>query len=131
MDIADSECLAIFVVDPDAMKADGAHWRAFMPGKDGERSFYRIDGLDYSEIAHIGREVAAQRGKALHGWGVVRAKDVTACAPLLFKIDEPPDRHGVIIGWPTERIERVSLAQLLADIAATIQFPNPQSPGRA
>ena len=125
-DIAGTECLAIFVLDSDEMKADGAHWRAFMPGKkDGERSFYRIDGLEYAEIARIGREVAAQRGKALHGWGIVRAHEVIACSPLQLKVDEPPDRHGVIIGWPTERHDRISLAESLADIADTIQFPTP------
>jgi hypothetical protein len=128
-DIAETERLAIFVCDSDEMKEDGAHWRAFMPGKkDAERSFFRIDGLEYAEIARIGREVAAQRGKALHGWGVVRAREVIACSPLQLKVDEPPDGHGVIVGWPTERHKRVNLAQSLADAAETVQFPNPQTP---
>jgi hypothetical protein len=130
-DIVASEHLAIFVFDSDDMKDDGAHWRAFMPGKDGERSFYRIDGFEYADIALIGRDVAAQREKALRGWGILQAHEVIACPPLQLKVHEPPDGHGVIIGWPTERHERVSLAQSLASAADTVQFPNPQAPRRA
>jgi hypothetical protein len=124
--IAGSERLAIFVLDSDYMKADGASWRAFMPGKkDGERSFYRIDGLEYADVARLGREIAGQRAKALHGWSVLRADRVTECSPLQLKVDEPPDRHGVIIAWPSERHEQISLAQSLASIADTVQFPTP------
>jgi len=61
-EIADRERLAIFVFDSDDMKEDGAHWRAFMPGKsDGERSLYRVDGLDFCDVAAIGQDLASQR----------------------------------------------------------------------
>ncbi len=60
-EIADTERLAIFVFDSDDMKEDGVHWRAFLPGKDGERSLYRIDGLDFCEVAAIGQQLAEQR----------------------------------------------------------------------
>ncbi len=123
-DIADSERLAIFVFDDD-MKEDGAHWRAFMPGKsDGERSLYRTDGLDFCEVAAIGQEVARQRpDNKLRGWAVISASDVRALPGLQLKEAEPPERHGIIDSWPTERIDKVSLAQSLADAAATIRFP--------
>jgi hypothetical protein len=123
--IADFECLAIFVLDSDHLQKDAATWRAYMPSRDGERSFHRIDGLDYAEIARKGRDFATDRGKALHGWGIVRAKDVRSLKPLDLKVDEPPDRHGVIVGWPSEKHEQRSLAQSLTSIAETIRFPNP------
>ncbi len=123
-DIADSERLVVFVFDDD-MKQDGAHWRAFMPGKsDGERSLYRSDGLDFCEVAAIGQEVANQRpDDKLRGWAVISASDVRKLPGLQLKAAEPPERHGVIDSWPTERIDKVSLAQSLADVAATIRFP--------
>ncbi len=123
-DIADSERLVIFVFDDD-MKEDGAHWRAFMPGKsDGERSLYRSDGLDFCEVAEMGQEVARLRpDKKLRGWAVISASDVRGLPGLQLKVSEPPERHGIIDSWPTERIAKVSLAQSLASAAGTIRFP--------
>jgi hypothetical protein len=124
--IADSERLAIFVFDSDKMRADGAHWKAFRPDDRGERSFFRIDGLEYAAIAQIGKDVGAETGRTLHGWAIVQAGKVRP--PLMLKADEPPDRHGVIVGWPTERNDQRSLAQVLAGIAEeTVQF-SPRHP---
>lgn len=123
-DIADSERLVIFVFGDD-MKEDGAHWRAFMPGADGERSLYRSEGLDFCEVAALGKDVARQRpdNKRLRGWAVISASDVRKLPGLQLKVSEPPDGHGIIDSWPKERMNKVSLAQSLADDAATIRFP--------
>src|SRR5258708_13680488 len=122
--IADTERLAIFVFDSD-MKEDGAHWRAFMPDKQyGERSLYRVDDLDFCDIAAIGQEVARKRPeKKLRGWALIFASDVRGLSDLRLRSDEPPDRHGVIDCWPAERHVKVSHTQLLADKATTICFP--------
>lgn len=126
-DIADTERLAIFVLDSDGMREDGAHWKAFLPGKlDGERSFLRIDGLDFCDVAALGQELASQRDppKQLRGWGVISAGDVrTLCPELRVRSAKPPERHGVIDSWPAEKHEKRSLAQSLAGVAATIRFP--------
>ncbi|MGO9930569.1 MAG: hypothetical protein ACLPV8_01980 [Steroidobacteraceae bacterium] len=124
LDIADSECLAVFVFDSAKMKADGIHWKAFRPDDRGERSFFRIDDLDYAAIAAIGNEVAAERNQTLHGWGVLRAKKVRSITPLQLKSDEPPDRHGVIIGWPPESQDERAAAIAMARIAGTVRYPN-------
>jgi hypothetical protein len=123
-DIADLERLAVFVFDSGKMKADGVHWKAFRPDERGERSFFRIDGLDYAAIAAIGNEVAAERSQTLHGWAVLRADKARGVTPLQIRSDEPPPRHGVIVGWPSESQDERSAAQSLARIAGTVRYPN-------
>jgi hypothetical protein len=126
-DIADIERLAIFVLDSDYMREDGATWRAFLPDKhSGERSFYRVDGLDFCDIAAIGQVVASTRApKTLRGWAIITAIEVRKLQGLQLKIDEPPDRHGVIHSWPPEKEDMRSFAQSLADAitTTTIRFP--------
>jgi hypothetical protein len=122
-DIADSERLVIFVFGDD-MKEDGAHWRAFMPGPDGERSLYRTSGLEFCEVAAIGKDVALERpDKKLRGWAVLSASDVRKLSGFRLRVSEPPEGHGIIDSWPAERIDKVSLAQSLAGVAGTIRFP--------
>jgi hypothetical protein len=124
-DIAESERLVVFIFDSDDLKEDGAHWKAFMPGKhDGERSLYRVDGLDFREVAAIGQELASLRAtQKLRGWAVISASHVRALPGLQLKAAEPPERHGVIESWPLEKNDKRSLAQSLASVAATIRFP--------
>jgi hypothetical protein len=126
-EIAESERLTVFVLDSGLMKEDGVHWRAFMPGKhDGERSLYRVDGLDFCDVSALGQSVASERqNQRLHGWGVFSANDVRTLPPpgLRLLSAEPPDRHGVIDCWPTEKHEQRNFAQLLAKCAGTIRFP--------
>jgi len=123
-DIADSERLAVFVFHSNEMKEDAVHWRAFLPGKDGERSLFRVDGLDYYEIAAIGQECAAARpNEKLQGWAIISAADVRKLQGLQLKADNTPPRHGFIDTWPDDKNDRRILAMSLADVAATTRFP--------
>jgi hypothetical protein len=121
--IADAEPLAIFVYDSDKMKADGAHWKAFLPGKnDGERSFFRIEALSESDVAEIGRQAAETRvDQQLRGWAEIVALIVRSNPPLRLKVAEPPPRHGVIIDWPPESQDKKKLAMALAGAAKTVR----------
>jgi hypothetical protein len=121
-EIADQESLAVFVFDSNKMKAVHVHWRAFLPDRRGERSFFRIDGLSNAQITAIGRTQAGDdRNQVLHGWGQLRAAAVRAKPPLTLRADEPPDRHGVIEGWPTELEQRNELALALSTSAAKVE----------
>jgi hypothetical protein len=129
-DIADTERLAIFVLDSDDMKEDGAHWKAFLPDKlDGERSFYRIDGLDFCEIAAIGQTVASTRAtQKLRGWAVLSVSELRKLSGLKYKAAEPPERHGVIYDWPAEKQDKRSYAQSITDAPSTITIRFPFAP---
>ena len=122
-EIADTEGLAIFVYDSGKMKRDGVHWRAFLPGKDNERSLFRVDELSEQEIALIGRAGAAgnRQDQQLQGWAQIGASDVRSRPPLELIADEPPPRHGVIKGWPAALEERNKLAMALAGVARTVR----------
>jgi hypothetical protein len=121
--IADTEPLAIFVYDSDKMKTDGAHWKAFLPGKrDGERSFFRVVDLSNDEVNEIGeREAASRANQQLRGWAKIVAVDVSSRPPLTLKGREPPPRHGVILDWPTESQAKNELAMALAGLAKTVR----------
>jgi hypothetical protein len=120
--IADAESLAIFVYDSEKMKTDGAHWKAFLPSKDGGRSFFRVDSLSESEVAEIGRQAAATRqDQLLRGWAQVFALDVRGNPPLRMVVVEPPPRHGIIVNWPPESQDKKKLAMALAGVAKTVR----------
>jgi hypothetical protein len=111
--IANTERLAIYVLDSGKMRTAGVHWRAFLPGGDGERSFFRTNGLTDVEVAGIGqREVGDPEGRQIRGWAELLAQHVMP--PLVLMPFEPPERHGAIVNWPTEIQERNSFAQQLA-----------------
>jgi hypothetical protein len=120
--IADAEPLAIFVYDSDKMKTDGAHWKAFLPAKDGERSFFRVSELSEAQVAEIGhREAATRQDQQLQGWAEILGSDVRTRPPLWLKVVEPPPRHGVILGWPAESQDKKKLAMALAGVAKTVR----------
>jgi hypothetical protein len=120
--IADAESLAIFVYDSDKMKTDGAHWKAFLPSKDGERSFFRVDLLSEAEVTDIGRGAAAARlDQQLRGWAEVLALRVRENPPLRMVVVEPPPRHGIIVDWPPDSQDKKKLAMALASVAKTVR----------
>jgi hypothetical protein len=114
-EIADAERLAIFVFDADRMKTYGVHWRALLPGKDGERSFFRVNGLSSPEVARLGLQAGENRAdQQLQGWAEIRAVEVRKQPPLVLNPAEPPPRHGVVVGWPTASQDKNKLALALA-----------------
>jgi hypothetical protein len=123
--IANAERLAIYVLDSGKMKVAGVHWRAFLPD-DGERSFFRTDGLSAPEIAAIGQQwVGDPKGRDIRGWAELLGQAVADNPPLYMVPSEPPAGHGVIVGWPDEIQERNRLALALAQASTKREWPPP------
>jgi hypothetical protein len=123
--IADDECLAIYVLDSDKLRRDGAHWRAFLPNpEDGERSLFRVSGLGIESKAEIGQtHIGDPKGRPLRAWAELIANQIRQYPPLAVIEAEPPDRHGVIKDWPAEPQQVRALAMALADVASTQRWP--------
>jgi len=114
-DVADTERLANFVLESNKLTRDGVHFKAFLPGGDGQRSLFRIDGLSDEYVAATGQAfVGNLRDKLVLGWGTIRAASIRKVIPLLLRADKPPPRHAVIEGWPDEIERRRALAMQLA-----------------
>jgi hypothetical protein len=87
-----------------------------VPGEDKqELSVFRINGMEWNEIWEMGRrELRIKPPMRLHGGAVFKAASIPT--PLFLQMDESPERHGNIIGWPSPYDESLwlSLAQRLA-----------------
>lgn len=122
--IAPAEILANYVVESNKIKSTGVDHRAFLPGKDGERSLFRIDGLCTEYVAATGQAfVGNLRDRKILGWAALRAADVSVLNPLRLRADEPPPRHAVIDNWPTELDEQRKLALELARVSQCFRWP--------
>ena len=78
-------------------------------------SVFRTNGLERHEIWALGAEhVAEPRGKALYGYADLFASDVRAADLDVVPEVKPHRRHANIVGWGTEKHERLAAAQELA-----------------
>lgn len=95
---------------------------AFLPSPESlETSVFRGAGLTHSEIRAAGDAAGEPRGRTLKAWGDVLARVVVEIG-LSVRPDNVPERHAVIIGWPEQKDEQLSLSQQLAE-AATLRLP--------
>lgn len=93
----------------------------FMPPSNRELSVYRIQELNEGEIVRLGKENVCRPSKEgqqrnLHGFARFNAKTVLE-TDLDFLVDNEPERHANIIGWPSEKSAQKSIAQVLASKA--------------
>lgn len=132
-DVSGAEQLTNFVLESNKFRReklaaggtrDVMHFKAFMPDTGGERSVFRMDGLDEASVMELGRVFVAQpREKPLLGWGRLSADQVHAVGSLRVRGDEPPPRHAVIDAWPVDiELCRV-LAMELASAAVATKLP--------
>ena len=92
-------------------------YNAFLPAlSDGawSTSVFDADGLTDSDVWALGeRHVASARNKPVYGYPDI---SVLAVEEQRLTVDraEPPPRHCDIVGWPSAKEERISVAQELA-----------------
>ena len=100
----------------------GVKWQNLQPsGRTGDKSAYRIDGLDDADVKNLGRtKVLPLRKDVKELFGEVRweASKIIGMGLTLNPDNKPWCRHTNIAGWPDSREERKSYAQLLAAKAA-------------
>ena len=95
---------------------------AFLPALNPvETSVFRMTGLGGPEIQRFGQGLRPTQ--TLHAWANVVAGVVFAVG-LDVRPDNRPPRHATIVGWPSEKHERLMLAQELA-ASATLRLPAP------
>src|SRR5438874_379842 len=77
--------------------------RAFLPGRDGATSVFRVDGLPDDQIWRLAdKHVAAPSGRRVLGTGTLLAQTVTEVG-LRVEPDNDPPRHAAIVDWPEEK----------------------------
>ena len=94
--VADDEDLARFLTSSNQFSTQMVKPAAFLPSvRDHETSVFRHGGEPLEALWAIGDAHLPR----FHGAAVIKAHEVRAV--LLDVIaDEPPQRHGAIIGWP-------------------------------
>ena len=124
-EVADEEQIANFVLESNKFRSDGSvHPNAFRPGRDGERSVMRINGLSTEYVAATGQAfVGNLRDKKILGWGELNVGAVRGSRALEVLSDVPPPRHALIKGWPSERDKQDALTLFLASITTPRRWP--------
>jgi hypothetical protein len=117
-EVGKKETLARYLTHSKWFKAEEnmVKHHAFMPPPNLMFSVFRIDRLTEFEIWKIGLEkvIALLPGKPkLYGRADIKALHFLGCKLQIDPDDNPP-RHANIIGWPTEKEEKKSIALELA-----------------
>ena len=130
--IGDDEELSRFAVEKNHFRADrSVRQKAFEPQtrqENGNRivetSTFRTSDLSDSEKWLIGdREVAEKRGKPILARSYIAVLSVKLVG-LEVKPIEPPDRHAVIVNWPTDDAEIETKMKELAAAAMLAMRPS-------
>lgn len=114
--ILDSEPITRFIFSSGhfARQSRRVKPNAFLPDANGETSIFRIQDVDADSIWASGNEVSKVSGRTLHARADIATKAVRSTG-LNVLPEEPPPRHGNIVGWPEGREDRMELAKVLAD----------------
>jgi hypothetical protein len=95
---------------------------AFLP-YNGQTSVFVITDLDGPAVLALSEIAAETRGIAAKGRAEIDIADVLVVG-LSFVRDDVPDRHGNILGWPTEgpelKAQQKSIALALAGRALLV-----------
>ena len=131
-EIRPSECISRFLVHTSeySVTKQRVKHNAFFPPPNLKHSVYRTSGLDDSAIWEIGRSyVAEPREKTLKGRGDLRANVIFGVGLTLASDPTPHPLHANIIGWPTDKDEKLQLSIELAEAASLVVAPT-HSPSR-
>jgi len=124
--VGDEEDLARFLTSTSYFSSTVAKPPGFLPPvNDPETSVFRHGSEPRAALWAIGEEHAAV-GRTIHAAAIVKALDVRA-AQLDVAVDEPPPRHAVIRGWPSDddpelqKAKRKERAVLIASKAVLLR----------
>ena len=122
--VADNELMARFIVYSDHFKGQSVSQMAFLAYKYTDLSTTRHREATVDEIWQAGRDVAILRNRPLYGRADIQAG---SCRQIGLSVDPDPSpveegvranpNHALIHGFPNEKQEQMSFAQLLAAAA--------------
>lgn len=91
---------------------------AFNPPPSLRLSVFRIDGLNSKSVVQLSSKHIL--GKTLYGWAKLTEKNVQKNG-LSLDLNEDPERHADIVGWPEDKDRRKIIALELAN-ASTLML---------
>ena len=114
--IKEEELLARFIVYRRWIRSDNSiRSEAFIPPASLELSVTRHLGLSQTVLWKIGNSVTSRRNLKLHGRADVHASVAIKLSLAVVSAPESDNpNHANITGWPKEKSEQKSLAQLIA-----------------
>ncbi len=95
-----------------------------IPKNEMELSVFRRVGLADDDVWRLARTHAKSPGRKerIHGAAEVSMGAVLK-ARLHARCDEPPPRHAVLVGWPTDKEQMLQVANELARDAQPLNVP--------
>lgn len=85
--------------------------KAFLPDVRGETSVFRVTAMTNDAIWAIGNAI---RGESAKARGDLVASVIQKAGLKIVAAPEDHPRHGVIVGWPTEKHAQLMAATLLS-----------------
>jgi hypothetical protein len=124
--VSDGEQLARYVFFKSYVREDGTlRSNAFIPHPHKDISVTRHLGLDDKGIWQIGKAVAAQSDRPLHGRADLSAVDCRQSNLLVVSepVEENPN-HASIAGWPADKPnQKIRAAEIAAKATKLIPMP--------
>ena len=129
-DVTPSEIVARYLMFKNWYRADQTvRHDAFMPPDDLEFSVTRHVEANERELWQVGAQVAAERGRTLHGRAdlIVNAFIDRGLKEFADPVPGNPN-HAKVTGWPTEKSKQMLIAKLLAAVPGVLRTPPPSIP---
>lgn len=130
--VADNELLVRFILHSNETRDDGSvKPKLFLPYSLVELSVNRHREATSDETWHVGRDIAAARGKTLYGLSNIRA---SSCRIETLDVVATPilpnnPNHADIVGYPPKKEDQMSLAAKLAAATEGHWVKAPSIPG--
>jgi hypothetical protein len=126
-DVTESEIVTRYLMFSKWYRADQTiKYEAFMPPADLEFSVTRLLQATDAELWGVGKQVAAENGRTLHGRADISVR-VFLNQQLLAQSDALPDNpnHAIVTGWPVGKAQQMIVAKQFAAIQGLRRIPPP------
>jgi hypothetical protein len=135
--ITATEALTRYITDQDYLASNPQAWRAFRPKpSENELSIARIEELSSPDIWQLGDSLAGKpSNRTVYGRADFRLPDVRGVKVNGQRLDavpdDPPERHALIVDWPTDPNARKTAAMqlLAASVRHSVPLPVPSPSG--